>query len=150
MMRNEKLTPEQMDEFVSRRCGLIGISESTSDMRELVSRRAHDCKAQEAVDLFCYQSRKWIGAYAAVLGGIETLVFSGGIGEHSPEVRAGICGGLGFLGIQVDPSLNRNCAGKSGIISPADSRAVVRVIPTDEEVMIAKIVFDLLARNTDQ
>lgn len=148
IMRTEKLTPEQMDEFVSHRCGWAGVSEGTSDMRELLARRTHDEKAQEAFDLFCYEAKKWIGAYAAALGGIDTLVFSGGIGEHSPEVRARICEGLDFLGIRVDPSLNSKCTGSAAVISAADSPAAVRMIPTDEEVMIARIVCDLLARNS--
>jgi acetate kinase len=150
IMRTEKLTPEQMDEFVSHRCGLAGVSESTSDMRELLSRSAYEEKAREAVDLFCYQAKKWIGAYAAVLGGIDTLVFSGGIGEHSPEVRAGICEGLGFLGIQLDPALNGGCIANAGVISAPGSRTAVCVIPTDEEVMIARIVSEFLSRNVIQ
>lgn len=145
LMRTEKLTPEQMDEFVSHRCGLAGVSESTSDMRELIARCAHDQRAQDAFDLFCYQAKKWIGAYSAVLGGLDTLVFSGGIGEHSPEVRFSICKGLEFLGVQLDRDLNTGCIGTAGIISSADSRVIVRVVPTDEELMIARIVFDLIA-----
>jgi acetate kinase len=142
MMRTEKLTPEQMDDFVSHRCGLTGVSDGISDMRELIARRAADSKAAEAVDLFCYQAKKWIGAYAAVLGGLETLVFSGGIGERSPEARAGICEGLDFLGLHIDAALN---SASAAVISTPDSRVVVRVIPTDEELMVANIVFDLIA-----
>ncbi|HWQ54369.1 MAG TPA: acetate/propionate family kinase [Bryobacteraceae bacterium] len=147
IMRTEKLTPEQMDEFVSHGCGMAGVSESTSDMRELIAGRAHDEKAQDAFDLFCYQAKKWIGAYAAVLGGLETLVFSGGIGENSPEVRASICDGLDFLGIQLDPSLNVSVNGNAGVISAPESRVAVRVLPTDEELMIARIVFGLITEN---
>ena len=145
LMRSEKLTPEQMEEFVSHHCGLAAVSGSTSDMRELIARRGHDEKAREAFDLFCYQAKKWIGAYTAVLGGLDTLVFSGGIGEHSPEVRAAICEGLECLGIQLDSALNARFVGASGMISGASSRVAVRVIPTDEELMIARIVFDLIA-----
>jgi acetate kinase len=144
IMRTEKLTPEQMDEFVSHRCGLVGVSESTADMRELIANRAHDEKARDAFDLFCYQAKKWIGAYTAVLGGLDTLVFSGGIGEHSPEVRAAICEGMGYLGIKLNPALNLACNGKAGVVSDSESRVTVRVIPTDEESMIATIVLDLL------
>ncbi len=142
MMRTEKLTPEQMDDFVSHRCGMTGVSEGTSDMRELIARRATDVKAAEAVDLFCYQAKKWIGAYAAVLGGLETLVFSGGVGEHAPDARAGICEGLDFLGLHLDAALN---SASAAVISTPYSRVVVRVIPTDEELMVANIVFDLIA-----
>jgi acetate kinase len=141
MMRTEKLTPEQMEEFLSSQCGLAGVSDGTSDMRELLERRASNANTDDAVNLFCYQAKKWIGAYAAILGGIETLVFSGGIGEHSPESRAGICEGLEFLGIHLDTSLNAKSA---NVISTAESRVTVRVIPTDEELMMANIVFDLI------
>jgi acetate kinase len=142
IMRSENLTAEQMNELVSYHCGLAGVSDSTSDMRELIARSSSDTNAADAVDLFCYQAKKWIGSYAAVLGGIDTLVFSGGIGEHSAESRAGICGGLEFLGIQLDPALN---SASAAVISTPESRVTVRVIPTDEELMVAKIVFDLIA-----
>ncbi len=145
LLRSEKWTPEQVDEFVSHGCGLAGVSDSTSDMRELIARRAHDEYAREAFDLFCYQARKWIGAYTAALGGLETLVFSGGIGEHSPEVRGGICEGLECLGVRLDPALNRRFTGSAGMISEPGSGVAVHVIPTDEELMIARIVLDLTA-----
>jgi acetate kinase len=147
MMRTEKLTPEQMEEFLSYQCGLAGVSDGTSEMRELIERQASDTNAADAVHLFCYQAKKWIGAYAAILGGIETLVFSGGIGEHSPESRDGICKGLEFLGIHLDPSLNAKSA---EVISAAESRVTVRVIPTDEELMMANIIFDLTQKKEAQ
>jgi acetate kinase len=93
--------------------------------------------------LFCYQARKWIGAYAAALGGLDTLVFSGGIGENSVEARAAICAGLEFLGLRVDP--NRNAA-SAAVISPENAGVKVRVIKTDEEVMIAKAIWRVLAQ----
>ena len=141
LMRVQKMTPEEMDEFISRRCGLLGVSETTSDMRDLISRRGADVRAAEAVDLFSYQARKWIGAFAAALGGLDTLVFAGGIGEHSPEVRAGICGGLEFLGLRLDAARN---AASGAIVSAEGSRVAVRVIPTDEEVVIARTVCRVL------
>ena len=149
IMRTQKLAPEQMDDFVSRCCGLAGVSEGSSDVRELLARRDADERARDAFDLFCYQAKKWIGAYAAALGGLDTLVFSGGIGEHSPEVRAAVCDGLEFLGIALDRDLNQHCTGKAGLISTRDSRAAVRVIPTDEELMIARIVVDLTTGKAD-
>ncbi len=149
IMRTENLTPEQMDAFVSHDCGLAGVSGSTSEMRELIARRAHDEKARDAFDLFCYQAKKFVGAYAAVLGGLDTLVFSGGIGERSPEVRASVCDGLEFLGVRLEATLNARVTVAEGVISAPDSRVVVRVIPTDEELMIARIVFDLLAGKTE-
>ena len=98
-------------------------------------------RAAEAVALFCYQVKKWIGAFAAALGGLDTLVFAGGIGENAPTVRARICDGLGFLGIELEEKRN---AANEGVISAAASRVAVRVIHTDEELMIAKTVCRVL------
>jgi len=137
LMRAEKLSPEKMDEFISDRCGLLGVSATSSDMRDLITKRDADSRAAEAVDLFCYQARKWIGALAAAMSGVDALIFSGGIGERSPEVRAGICDGLEFLGLNLDLRANSNA---TPIISSPNSRIKVRVIPTDEEIMIARIV----------
>ena len=97
--------------------------------------------AAEAIELFCYQTKKWIGSFAAVLGGLDTLVFSGGIGEHSPEVRSKICDSLEFLGIELDEIKNMN---NDAIISTEESKVTVRVITTNEEVMIARLVNDVL------
>ena len=82
--------------------GLLGMSETSSDMRDLLDREAQDVRAAEAIAVFCYQVKKWIGAFAAALGGLDTLVFAGGIGENAPIVRARICEGLGFLGVELD------------------------------------------------
>jgi len=142
LMRSENLSPEQIDELISKQCGLIGLSESSSDMRDLVARRATDSRAAEAVDIFCYQARKWIGAYAAALGGLDTLVFAGGIGEHAKEAREQICQGLEFLGMRFDATAN---AANAGVISSKESKVTVRVIPTDEQVMIARIVHQILS-----
>jgi acetate kinase len=141
LMQVEKLSAKEMDDFINKRCGLLGLSETTSDMRDLIARRAMDVRAAEAVELFCYSARKWIGALAAVMGGLNTLVFSGGIGEHSTEVRAEICAGLEFLGVQLDPSRNANGA---GVISTDDGRVSVRVMETNEEIVIARTVCKLL------
>ena len=137
MMRSEKLTPKQFNNLINHESGLLGVSETSSDMRDLIQRQASDIRAAEAVELFCYQTRKWIGAFAAALGGLETLVFAGGIGENAEEVRARICSGLQFLGIELDQASN---AVHAPVISTASSRATVRVIPTDEELMIARAV----------
>jgi acetate kinase len=144
MMRIEKLTPEQMDDFISRQCGLAGVSGGTSDIRQLESRQASDAASAEAIDLFCYSAKKWIGAYFAVLGGLDTLVFSGGIGEHSPSIRERICRGLDALGIAVDSDRNAQSA---AVISKDRSRVTVRVIPTDEEAVMAEIVTALINNN---
>ncbi len=141
LARTEKMSPKQFNEMVNSRSGLLGISETSSDMRDLLDREAHDVRAAEAVALFCYQVKKWIGAFAAALGGLDTLVFAGGIGEQAPTVRARICDGLGFLGIELQE--NRNAANE-GVISKADGRVAVRVIRTDEERMIAEAVCRVL------
>ena len=104
------MTTQQFYEMVNHKSGLLGVSETSSDMRDLLDRETQDMRAAEAVALFCYQVKKWIGAYAAALGGLDTLVFAGGIGENAPVVRARICDGLGFLGIELDKSRNAKTA----------------------------------------
>ena len=141
LMQAENLRPKQFNNLINHESGLLGISETSSDMRDLLDRELQDVRAAEAVALFCYQVKKWIGSFAAVLGGVETLVFSGGIGQNAPEVRARICDGLGFLGIELEEK--RNSANES-VISTAAGRVAVRVICTDEEWMIASTVFGVL------
>jgi len=137
MMQAENLTATQFNSLINHESGLLGVSETSSDMRDLIDRQAKDTRAAEAVDLFCYQVRKWIGAFAAALGGLDTLVFAGGIGENAPVVRARICEGLGFLGIDLKEEEN---AANAAVISSNASRVTVRVIRTDEEWIIAKTV----------
>ena len=137
LARTERMTPARLQRMVNHESGLLGVSEASSDMRELLAREAGDPRAAEAVALFCYQARKWIGAFAAALGGLDTLVFAGGIGENAPAIRARICDGLGFLGVGLDRSRN---AARRRIISTDESRVTVRVIRTDEELMIARSV----------
>jgi acetate kinase len=141
MARSEQMTASQFDRMVNHESGLIGISETSSDMQELLAHESKDSRAAEAIALFCYQARKWIGAFAAALGGLDTLVFAGGIGENAPVVRTRICDGLGFLGVELGEK--RNTANE-GVISADSSRVVVRVIRTDEELMIAKTVCRIL------
>ncbi|MBZ5697543.1 MAG: acetate/propionate family kinase [Acidobacteriia bacterium] len=141
LARTEKMSAKQFNEMVNLQSGLLGVSETSSDMRDLLDREAYDVRAAEAVALFCFQVKKWIGAFAAALGGLDTLVFSGGIGENAPTVRARICDGLGFLGIELEEERN---AANEGVISAAASRVAVRVIRTDEERMIAKTVCRVL------
>ena len=135
------MTAPQFDEMVNHKSGLLGVSETSSDMRDLLARETKDVQAAEAVALFCYQAKKWIGAYAAALGGIDTLVFAGGIGENAPQVRARICDGLSFLGIELDESHN---AAAASVISTDAGRVTVRVIRTDEQWIIAKSVCCLM------
>ena len=137
----DRMTPARFERMVNHESGLLGISGSSSDMRDLMLREATDSRAAEAVALFCYQAMKWIGAYAAVLGGVDTLVFAGGIGENSPRARARICSGLGHLGIRLGAPLN---ARNAPIISTASSGATVRVIKTDEEIVIARSLCRML------
>ena len=139
--RSEQLTASDFFAMANHKSGLLGISETSSDMHDLLKREATDVRAAEAVALFCYQAKKYVGAYAAALGGIDTLVFSGGIGENAAAVRARVCEGLGFLGIELD--MSRNTA-HAKVISTDASRATVRVIRTDEELMIARSVSRVL------
>lgn len=140
LARTERMTAAGFQKMVSQQSGLLGVSGTSSDVRELLAREATDARASEAIALFCYQAKKWIGSFAAALGGLDTLVFSGGIGEHAPPIRKRICEGLGFLGIELNHSLNSKNA---NLISPASGRVKVRVIRTDEELMIARSVSDL-------
>jgi acetate kinase len=141
LAQTEKMSAEQFNKMVNLQSGLLGISETSSDMRDLLDHEAHDVRAAEAVALFCYQVKKWVGAFAAALGGLDTLVFAGGIGENAPAIRARICDGLGFLGIELEERRN---AANEGVISAEASRIAVRVIRTDEELMIAKTVYSVL------
>jgi acetate kinase len=133
----EQMTATQFQQMVNHESGMLGVSEISSDMRDLLAKEAGDVRAAEAVELFCYQAKKWIGSFAAALGGLDTLVFAGGVGENAPLIRERICAGLGFLGIELNESRNARTA---GVISTDASRATVRVIRTDEELMIARSV----------
>jgi acetate kinase len=141
LARTEGITAKKFNEMVNFQSGLLGISETSSDMQDLLQHETDDVRAAEAVSLFCYQVKKWIGAFAAALGGLDMLVFAGGIGENSPVVRARICDGLGFLGIRVEEKSNDDNA---AVISKHDGPVTVRVMHTDEEFMIAKTVCSLL------
>jgi acetate kinase len=143
--RTEQMTTKQFYEMVNHESGLLGVSEISSDMRDLLTREAGDVRAAEAVALFCYQAKKWIGSFAAALGGLDTLVFSAGIGENCPSIRARICNGLGFLGIELNEARN---AENAAVISSDAGRVVVRVIRTDEELMIARSVRRILEPGT--
>ena len=131
----EKMSAQQFNAMATRKSGLLGVSETSSDMRDLLAAETEDVRAAEAVALFCYQVRKWIGAFAAALGGLDTLVFAGGIGERAPIIRQRICAGLGFLGIELNPQRN---ARHASLISTDAGHVKVRVINTDEEIVIAK------------
>jgi acetate kinase len=141
LARTEQMSAKQFNEMINFQSGLLGVSETTADLRDLLAREADDKRAAEAVALFCYHVKRWVGAFAAVLGGLDTLVFSGGIGENAPAVRTRVCDGLRFLGLELDEAQN---ATNAALISNAASRVTVRVICTDEELMIAKIVCGMM------
>ncbi len=138
----ESVDAAAFERMVTRESGLLGVSETSSDIRDLLEHEAEDVRAAEAVALFCYQVKKWIGAFAAALGGLDTLVFAGGIGENSASIRARICDGLGFLGIELNPARN---AENAALVSSGSHRAAVRVIRTDEESVIAASTLRVLA-----
>ena len=141
LARTEGMTPARFQQMVNHESGLLGVSGTSSDLRDLGARERTDPRAAEAVELFCYQARKWIGALAAALGGLDTLVFSAGIGENAPGIRRRICAELGFLGARLDGPRNARSA---PVISAAGGRVTVRVIRTDEERMIARSTARLL------
>ena len=143
LSRTENMTTAQFQHLVNHESGLLGVSETSSDMRDLLALENTDVRAAEAVALFCYQAKKWIGSFAAVLGGIDTLVFAGGIGENCAAVRSRICAGLNFLGIEINVTRNEN---HEAVISTASGQVNVRVIRTDEELMIARLVSRIVDR----
>jgi acetate kinase len=135
LLEEKGLSPPEVGELINRRAGLLGVSETSADMRDLLSRETDDRRAAEAVALFCYQAKKFLGALAAALGGLDTLVFTGGIGEHAATVRWRICEGLEFLGLRLDGSRN---AEHAPVVSRDGGPVTVRVIPTDENLVIAR------------
>ena len=141
LARTGRMTAAQFQQMVNHESGLLGVSGTRSDLRDLLAREAGDVRAAQAVALFCYQAKKWIGSFAAALGGLDTLVFAGGIGENAPLIRERICDGLGFLGIALNQKRNSKNA---PLISPDAARVRVRVIRTDEELMIARSVSRVL------
>lgn len=144
---SENMTAEQFNHMVNYESGLLGLSETSADMHDLLALGTEDIRASEAVALFCYQAKKCIGAYTAAIGGLDTLVFSGGIGENSAEIRARICEGLEFMGIQLDSNLN---VANAAVVSSSHGKVEIRVIPTDEEWMMAHNVSDVLNLITEK
>jgi acetate kinase len=135
LLEERGLTPTEVSDLLNKQAGLLGVSGTSADMRELLDREPDDMRAAEAVALFCYQAKKFLGALAAALGGLDALVFTGGIGEHSATVRERVCEGLEFLGIRLDPERN---AAHAPVISSDDAAITVRVVPTDEDLMVAR------------
>lgn len=143
LMRERRVTPADAGDLINRRAGLLGVSGGTEDMGELLAREKEDPRAAEAVELFCYQAKRYLGAYAAILDGLDVLVFTAGIGEHAAPVRERICAGLDFLGLELDPVRN---ARHDPVISAEGSGVTVRVIETNEELMLARHARRLVAR----
>jgi len=143
----ESMDAAALQKMVTHASGLLGVSETSSDIRDLLAREAEDVRAAEAVALFCYQIKKWIGAFAAALGGLDTLVFAGGIGENAAAVRARVCDGLQHLGIHLDNA--RNAQG-AALVSADAGAVAVRVIRTDEESVIADATVRLLEMNLEE
>ena len=144
LLAERRMTPAALNELVNRQAGLLGVSGTSADMRDLLERESTDGHAAEAIGLFCYQAKKYLGALAAVLGGLDTLVFTGGIGEHAASVRLRICEGLEFLGIRIDPCRNKAHA---PVISSEGNWATVRVMRTDEDLMIARHTRELMEKS---
>jgi acetate kinase len=145
LARTDRMSAAKFQNMVAHESGLLGVSGTSSDVRDLLAREVRDRRASDAVALFCYQAKKWIGSYAAALGGLDTLVFAGGIGENAPSIRERICDGLGFLGIELDRTRN---AQSGPLISLHSGRVKVRVIRTNEELMIARSASRVLALGT--
>ncbi len=135
LIREKKVPPARVGALVNEHAGLLGLSGLGSDVRDLLAKENEFPAAAEAIAVFCYQARKYIGALAAALDGVDTLVFAGGIGENASPIRERICAGLGYLGVRLDPTAN---AGHSGVISAGDSKVSVRLIRTNEELVIAR------------
>ena len=144
----EGLTLPQVEALLNNQSGLLGVSGLTNDMRDLLA-EAHeheDRRAHLAIEMFCYRARKYIGAYLAAMGGADAIVFAGGIGENSPEIRRRICEGLQWAGLHVDPSANDALAdGREGRFSNDSSTLAGWVVPTDEELLIARDTFRVIA-----
>ncbi|MEI6322996.1 MAG: acetate/propionate family kinase [bacterium] len=141
LQRAVQMTPENFNKMVNFESGLLGVSESSANMQDLLAVESTDFRAAEAIALFCYQIKKSIGAYAAALGGVHTLIFSGGIGENSPIIRSRICEGLEFMGIRIDQKANDD---NQQVISSETERVRVMVLHTDEELMIANSVMQVI------
>ncbi len=144
---SEAMDARRFQTMVNHESGMLGIAQTSGDVRDLLSVESADVRAAEALALFCYQAKKWIGAFTAALGGLDTLVFAGGIGENAPLIRSRICADLQCIGLQLDDERNSENA---SLISAGSCKVAVRVIPTDEEIMIARLSLRVLGRAPKQ
>jgi acetate kinase len=135
LLLEKRMTGEQIDDYVNHQAGLLGVSQLSADVEDLLAAEASNPQAAEALELFCYQARKYVGALAAALGGLDTLIFTAGIGENAPVIRARICEGLAFLGVRLDAERNE---ANAAVISPEGAPVMVRVMKTNEELMIVR------------
>lgn len=141
LLQAKNMTAQAVSSLVNKEAGLLGVSGVSGDMQDLLAATSENSRAAEAIELFCYQAKKFLGALAAALGGLDTVIFTAGIGEHAPEIRSRICSGLEFLRVQLDTQRNRN---NSPIVSNDGSGVTVRVMPTDEDLMIARHTWHVL------
>ena len=146
LARKENVDAAEVERWLNQRSGLLGLSGQSNDMRELLSRYENDQRARLAIDVFCYRARKYLGAYLAVLGGAEAVVFSGGIGENAPAIRESICRGMVWCGLQLDKKKNNAAIGVATAIAAPDARIDAYVIPSDEEAVIAAEAACLLSK----
>ena len=147
LMEKENLTPAATLDLISKNSGLLGISGLTNDMREIVdAAQSGPSRAQLALDMYCYRLKRYIGAYAAILGGVDYIIFTAGVGENQPPVRKGCLEGLEFMGVQLDIETNEKVYGQETVISTPDSKVTVAVIPTDEELMMAQDTMQVVTK----
>jgi acetate kinase len=150
LAKREKLSPDQVERILNHESGLLGVSGISADLREIEAGARQNQRAALAIEMFCYRLRKYIGAYMAVLGRTDAIVFGGGIGEHSDIVREGACSGLEQLGILLDPEGNRVTTGREACISKEHSPVAVYVVPLNEELHIARAASRLLSAQGQQ
>ena len=147
LMEKENLTPAATLDLISKNSGLLGISGLTNDMREIIeAAQSGHSRAQLALDMYCYRLKRYIGAYAAILGGVDYIIFTAGVGENQPPVRKGCLEGLEFMGVQLDIETNEKVYGQETVISTPDSKVTVAVIPTDEELMMAQDTMQVVTK----
>jgi acetate kinase len=146
--RKEAMSSSEVDTLLNTQSGLLGLSGLTNDMRELLSelKEHDDRRVRLAIEIFCYRARKYLGAYLAAMGGADAVVFTGGIGENSPDVRARVCASMEWAGLKLDTAKNQEMIGREGMISSEDSRLRAYAIPTDEELLIARDTVRVIRR----
>lgn len=145
LMKHENFTPDQMSDLLNKKSGFLGMSGKTSDSRDLIAAAQEGSeRAQIAIDMFRYEIKKYIGSYAAAMGGLDAIIFTGGIGENSDDLRAEVCEGLEFIGVQIDDAKNTELNHEEGRISVDDGKVQVWIVPTNEELLIARDTRDII------